>query len=471
MKPLSLLILLAVFSLKTAAQDTISAEVRKFVSYERGSYLLQNLSLVDGNGDAHRSDMDIWIQGEIIQKIGVNLPVPHGATAIDMTGKSAIPGLVMLHEHLFYPKATPEPYYGVDQMSYSFPLLYLAGGVTTMRTAGSIMPQADVNIKKWINQGKIPGPKIDVTSPHMDREGLPIVEFFTFDSAEEAKKQVDFYADLGATSIKVYNFITREDLESIVEAAHAKNMKVTGHLCSVTYREAADIGIDNIEHGFGSCPDFLIEKQPDQCDPFMTQSLINADPDSELVNGLIDHMIEKNVALTTTINVWDPYTNREVVPGGGIEALAPLAKDKVYRRWASKQGKDSLDYLVFNKLKVLDKKFHDAGGLLVAGTDPTYDGRIVPGYANMRLLEILVEMGLSMPEAVRVCTLNGAKYLELDQSIGTIEEGKIADLIIMNEDITQNIASIRSDKIVFKNGIGYHSSLLFKAAEGMVGIR
>ena len=466
-----LFLVLFMTSLVIHAQEELSAEVEKYVEYARGNYLLQNLIILDGTGTSAQEDIDIWIEGEIIKKVGKDLPVPPGATAIDLSGKSAIPGFVMLHEHMFYPKTTPDWAYGLDQMSYSFPLLYLAGGVTMMRTAGSIMPQADVNIKKWINQGRIPGPKMDVTSPHMDREGLPIVELFTFDDKEEAKNQVDFYANLGITSIKVYNFLNKEDLKEIVEAAHARNMKVTGHLCSITYREAADIGIDNIEHGFGSCPDFLNEKIPDQCNPFMSRALVQVDPESKEVEDLINHLVEKNVALTTTINVWDPYTGREVVPGGGLEALAPLAKENVYQRWVSKQGKDDFDYLVFNKLKVLDKKFHDAGGLLVAGTDPTYDGRIVPGYANMRLLEILVEMGFTIPEAVKICTHNGAKYLELEDAIGTIEQGKIADLIIISEDITEDITAIRSEKIVFKNGIGYNSKKLFKAAEGLVGIR
>ncbi|MDW3647636.1 MAG: amidohydrolase family protein [Bacteroidia bacterium] len=470
MKQILLLILL-ISSFGIHAQENLSEEVGKYVEYPRGNYLLQNLNILDGRGNSVQEDMDIWIEGEIIKEIGKDLAIPPGARVLDLSGKSVIPGFVMLHEHMFYPKSTPDQAYGLDQMSYSFPLLYLAGGVTMMRTAGSIMPQADVNIKKWINEGKIPGPKMDVTSPHMDREGLPIVEFFTFDDTIEAKNQVDFYANLGITSIKVYNFINRDDLKAIVDAAHARNMKVTGHLCSITYREAADIGIDNIEHGFGSCPDFLPDKTPDQCNPFMTSALLATDPESEQVQDLINHLVKKKVALTTTINVWDPYTGREVVPGGGLKALAPLAKENVYQRWISKQGNDSLDYLVFNKLKILDKKFHDAGGLLVAGTDPTYDGRIVPGYANMRLLEILVEMGFTTAEAVKICTLNGATYLELEEAIGTLEAGKIADLIIMSEDITQNVSAIRSEKIVFKNGIGYNSEKLFKAAEGLVGIR
>ncbi len=465
------LVILLCLHFPSISQDSISAEVEKYVSHPRGSYLLQNLTLVDGTGQPARRNQDILINGEYIAEIGQDLDIPENTRVIDMNGRSAMPGMVMLHEHLFYPKSTPEANYGVDQMSFSFPKLYLAGGVTSMRTGGSIMPQADVSIKQWIDEGRIIGPKMDVTSPHMDRVGVPIMEMFNFDSPEEAVRQVNFYADLGMTSIKVYNFLTREDLKAIVDAAHARNMKVTGHLCSITYREAADIGIDNIEHGFGSCPDFVENKVADQCYPFMVPGLLASDPGSEEVTGLIRHLIENNVAMTTTINVWEPYTGREIVPGGGLVALAPTAKHMVYQRWASMQGKDSVAIAQFNKLKLLDKQFHDAGGLLVAGTDPTYDGRIVAGYANMRLLEIFIEMGFTLPEAVMICTYNGARYLDLDETIGTLEKGKLADIVIMKEDITKNVSAIRSEKIVFKNGIGYNSRALFEAVKGYVGIR
>ncbi|MCX2743726.1 amidohydrolase family protein [Mangrovivirga sp. M17] len=471
MKKFPVLFLLSLLNTICYAQDSLSAEVQQYVVHDRGNYLLHNLTVLDGTGSAAMTNQDILIEGEYITQIGQDLSVPDNTIVINMEGKSAMPGMIMLHEHLFYPKNVPGPNYGLDQMTYSFPKLYLAGGVTTMRTAGAIMPQVDVKLKKWIKDGRLPGPTIDATSPHMDRKGLPILEMFAFDGPEQAQDQVDFYADLGITSIKVYNMLTREDLKAIIEAAHARNMKVTGHLCSITYREAVDLGIDNIEHGFGSCPDFLENKLPDQCNPFMLESLLEVDPDSENVTSLIDHMISNNVALTTTVNVFEPYTGREVIPGGGLEALSPRAKEKVYQRWVSKQGRDSIDVARFNKLKLMDKKFHDAGGLLVAGTDPTYDGRIVAGYANMRLLELMVEMGFSIPDAIMICTLNGAKYLESENLIGTIEEGKIADIIIMNDDISKDISAIRSDKIIFKNGIGYDSQKLFKAAEGLVGIR
>ena len=472
MKKLFLQIVTLFIAFPILGQNSLSNETKSYVTFERGSYLLQNLTLIDGTGNAAKSNQDILIVGDKIEKVGVDLSIPEGATVLNMEGKSAIPGLVMLHEHLFYPKTTPEQIYGVDQMSYSFPKLYLAAGVTTMRTAGSIMPQSDVNIKKAIEKGQTPGPNMDVTSPHLDREGVGIFELGALSSTEQFVNAVNFYADMGVTSIKVYNFITQDDLRAIVKAAHARNMKVTGHLCSITYREAADIGIDNLEHGFFTSSDFIQDKGIDQCQPFdMRKSLLEMPVDSKKAKDLIAHLVDKKVALTSTINVFEPYTGREVVPGGGIDALFTVAKEKVYRRWASKQGKDSLDYVLFNKSKVWEKMFHDAGGLLVAGTDPTYDGRIVAGYANMRLLELFVEMNFTIPEAIKIASLNGAQYLERDTSIGTIEASKTADLVLINGDISKDISTIRSIETVFKNGIGYDSKKLFEAAEGLVGVR
>ncbi|MEM7552082.1 MAG: amidohydrolase family protein [Bacteroidota bacterium] len=471
MKITTLLLLFLFITPYIFAQDNLSDGVRAYVTHDRSNYVLQNAILIDGSGNPAKRGVDILVKGDRIEKVGIDLSVPDGYQVVDLNGKSVMPGMIMLHEHLFYPTATPGKW-GVNQMSYSFPRLYLAGGITTMRTAGSIMPEADLNIKKAINRGQAIGPKMDVTSPFIDREGTQLFELGTISSPQEAEQLVNFWADRGVTSFKVYNFIKKDDLKAVVKAAHARKLKVTGHLCSVTYEEAADLGIDNLEHGFFASSDFQKDKEPDLCNPFEARkSRLDEPISSKKVTKLIDHLVRKNVALTSTINVFEPYTGREVVPGGGIDALYTGAKEKVYRRWTSKQGRDSIDYHAFNQAKAWEKAFYDAGGLLVAGTDPTYDGRIVAGYANMRLLELFTEMGFSIPEAIKICTLNGAKYLKLESETGTVEEGKVADLLIIDGDISQDIGEIRNIQTVFKNGIGYDSKKLFDETKGFVGIR
>ena len=119
----------------------------------------------------------------------------------------------------------------------------------------------------------------------------------------------------------------------------------------------------------------------------------------------------------------------------------------------------------------MEKAFYDAGGFLVVGTDPTGGGDVVPGYANQRALQLLIEMGLTVEQAIEVATLNGAKNLEQDDEIGTIEVGKRADLVLMRGDATQDLETFRRMTLVFKDGVAYDSAKLFESVKGWAGVR
>src|SRR3569623_3571303 len=124
----------------------------------------------------------------------------------------------------------------------------------------------------------------------------------------DAVRTVNYWADEGSTSYKAYMFITRDELRGAVDAAHVRGLKVTGHLCSVTYREAAAIGIDNLEHGFAASTDFVKDKQPDQCPANAMQSLVDLDPNSADVKDLMQDLIARKVALTSTLTVFETFT-------------------------------------------------------------------------------------------------------------------------------------------------------------------
>ena len=266
---------------------------------------------------------------------------------IDCTGKTIIPGMIMMHEHLFYGESVPPAYLGIE-MPLSFPRLYLAGGVTTMRTTGAVEPQSDLNIKKWIEQGKMTGPDIDATGPYIEREFFPIPELQFIKSPEEAAQTVSYWIDRGCTSFKVYMNITKEDLQEVVKLAHEKNLKVTGHLCSITYREAATLNIDNLEHGFIPASDFVTVKKDNLC-PFgaVTPSLKKLDVNSSEMKDLMKYLIDKKVALTSTLPVFEPNTGRELIPGGGENALAPQVKAEVEKNYNASVGKDTSDVAMF----------------------------------------------------------------------------------------------------------------------------
>lgn len=466
-----LILLVLTFSAsETFAQD-FTEQVQQFISHPAGKIAIKDATLIDGTGGPVKSAQTVLIEGDKIVRVGSDLVIPEDYQILDGSGKTLIPGLVMLHEHLFYTRPQFEGWFDVAQMSFTFPRLYLAGGVTTMRTGGSVQPSADLNLKKWIDQGRMTGPRIDVTSPHIDREGLSIASLGIVKDSKQVGEIVNYWADRGVTSFKVYNMITKEDLEVCVRNAHERGFKVTGHLCSLTYREASDIGIDNLEHGFMASSDFAEGKVVDQCDPFAArQGLMAEDLDGATINPLIDRLIENETAITTTPNVFEPYTGREIVPGGGFESLSSDYQKAVQKRYDQRVNKDSASAAMYHKNLKWLKRFYDKGGFLVAGTDPTGSGRTVAGYANQRTVEILVEEGFPLADAIRICSLNGAKFLERGHEIGTIEEGKIADMVLIDADLTEDIHSIRKMEIVFKDGVGFDSRKMFESVKGKVGL-
>lgn len=467
---ISLLIVCLSFLFQTQAQN-FENSVKRFITVNSEITAITNVTVIDGTGGVSKTNQTVIIDKGIIRYVGNagNAQIPSGANKIDGTGKTIIPGLVMLHEHLFYTKPF-ENWFSVGQMTFTFPRLYLAGGVTTMRTGGSIQPQTDLNVKKWISEGKMTGPKMDVTGPFIEREGPRVPELGFIGSQGEVSKIVNFWADKGVTSFKVYNNITKEDLTIAVTEAHKRGLKVTGHLCSLTYEEASNIGIDNLEHGFMASSDFSKDKEENLCDPFSARTgLANEPVDGEKINALIDLLIKNGTAITTTPNVFEPYTDREIVPGGGFDALAPQIQERLKAAHTRRQGKDGASLALFNKNLTWVKRFHDKGGILVAGTDPTGAGRTVAGYSNQRTIEILVEAGFSVTEAIKITTLNGATFLKKDNEIGTIKSGKKADLILINGDLEKDIKNIRNTEIVFKDGIGFDSKKLFESVKGLVG--
>ena len=447
-----------------------SAAVEKLICVRADTLALIHAKITDGTGGASIADQTLVIIKGMIAAKGnsANTPVPVHAKIIDCSGKTIIPGMIMMHEHMFYAEAAGDYYIG-QEMPISFPQLYLAGGVTTMRTAGSIEPQTDLNIKEWIKQGTMAGPDIDVTGPYIERSGFPVPEMLHINNPKEAGDLVNYWAQMGCTSFKVYRDITLADLDFVIQEAHKRGFKVTGHLCSITYKEAATAGIDNLEHGFMECSDFDISKKENICSENLDHSLRSLDVDSKAMEDLMRFLIEKKVALTSTLPVFEPCTGREAIPGGGEDALIPEVRAVVEKGYHDCLNQDSNAVKLFKKEMAWEKKFVRMGGVLMAGTDPTDDGRVIPGYADRHSLELLKEAGFSFSEAVRICSLNAAVYLGIVKETGTIAVGKRADLVLIDGDPESDISSVRKTEIVFKNGVGFDSKKIFESLRATVG--
>jgi len=451
-------------------RPTLSNAVRQFVSVDTPVVALTHVRVIDGTGAPPRENQTVIVRDGRIAAVGdaARTQVPSGAQVLDLAGKSVLPGLVMVHEHLYYP--TGPGVYG--NLSESFSRLYLAGGVTSMRTGGNMNGYGEINVKKSIDRGDRAGPWIDATAPYLEGPGLNLAQVHELTDAADARRLIDFWHDAGATSLKAYMHITRDMLRASLDEGHKLGMKLTGHLCSVTYREAAELGIDNLEHGFFAATDFVADKKPDVCPgQGAGQAALGAvDPNSDAVKSLIRYLVQHKVAVTSTLTVFETFTPGRPLPPG-IDVLDPILKEQFEQRYAATQRTDRSSYAtLFPKARQLEVDFYRAGGLLIVGTDPTGGGGVIAGFSNQRAVELLAESGLTPLEAIKVATLNGATYLGRADRTGSIAVGKQADLMVVDGNPAAQIADIRKVSIVFKEGIGYDPAKIIASVKGRVGL-
>ena len=461
---------LAVAGVVAAAQPPqFSNAVHAFIKVDAPVVALTHARVIDGTGAPARDDQTLILRGGNIAEIGdaARVRAPEGATVVDLTGKSVLPGLVMVHEHLYYP--TGPGVYG--QLGESFIRLYLAGGVTTMRTGGNVNGFMDLKLKDLVAAGQQPGPAIDATAPYLNGSNS-FMQMRDITDAADARRQVDYWADMGATSFKAYMQITRDELRAAIDEAHKRGMKITGHLCSVTYAEAADLGIDNLEHGFMASTDFVADKQPDVCPGQGNgqRTIAALDENGAPFKALVKKLVDAHVALTSTMTVFETFTPGRPMPPG-LDVLLPELKAQFeanYQR--TSQNTQSIYATLLPKGMALERAFAKAGGLLLAGTDPTGGGGVIPGYSNQRQLELLVEEGFTPLEAIRIGTLNGATYLGRADRVGSIAAGKQADLVVIDGDPSKMIADVRKVETVFKQGVGFDPAKLVASVKGKVGL-
>jgi imidazolonepropionase-like amidohydrolase len=459
---------------------------QQFVRVEAPVIALTHVRVIDGTGAPPLEDRVIIIRDGKIESIESTADAAkktEHAKVLDLTGYTVLPGLVGMHDHMFFPMGGTPPMY--SNMGFSFPRLYLALGVTTIRTTGSVQPYLDLEIKKLIDSGRMIGPRIFVTAPYLEGVGSFTPVMHTLTGPDDARRMVNYWADEGATSFKAYMNITRDELRAAVEEAHKRGLKVTGHLCSIGFREAAEIGIDNLEHGLFPDSEFVPNKQPDKCPgAAVSQSLRNLDINSEPVKETIKTLVARHVAVTSTLPVFEasaPLASAQAGPTA-IGAPSALLNQRMlnvmnnearvrYLTARSRIAANSPQVDLVRKSMDFERAFVAAGGLLLAGLDPTGNGGVVAGFGDLREVELLVEAGFTPVEAIKIASLNGAKFLGEDSRIGSIAIGKQADLVIVKGNPAAKITDIENVEIVFKDGVGYDSDKLIQSVQGLVGIR
>src|ERR1700723_379198 len=467
----------------TFAQTQKAPDVVEFVSVDAPVVVLNHVRVIDGTGAAAKEDQAVVIANGKIQSIGpaASAQIPQGAQAMDRSGYTVIPGIVGMHDHLYYTDSAAvqrvggrlgEPGLFVMEIPYTAPRLYLAAGVTTMRTTGSLEPYTDLKVKSRIDANLMPGPSIDATAPYLEGAPTRFAQMHELTGPDDAKRMVDYWAAEGMTSYKAYMNITREELRVAILQAHAHKLKLTGHLCSVTWPEAVALGIDDFEHGpVFTDTEFVADKKPDVCPTGGTAAWLKRDINGAQVQELIHNLVSHHVAVTSTLPVFEAG-----VPGRPKlqqRALDAMSADSAlsYLTARARVALDAPMTALLRKEMDFEVAFVKAGGLLLSGPDPTGNGGVLPGFGDQREIELLVEAGFTPVEAIRIATQNGALYLGQQDRIGTFAPGKQADLVLIKGDPSKRIDEIENVETVFKAGIGYDSKKLIDSLRGQVGIR
>jgi imidazolonepropionase-like amidohydrolase len=463
--------------------QTLSPQVKAFVKVDAPVIVLTHVNVIDGSGAPAREDETIILSHGKIQSVSdsTSAPVPQSkdTQTLDLRGYTVIPGLVGMHDHMFYPMGN-----GIfGEMAYSFPRLYLAGGVTTIRTTGALEPYTDLELKKQIDSGQTPGPRMHVTGPYLEGAGSWALQMHQLTGPDDATKTVNFWLDQGVDNFKAYMFITPDELGAAVIAAHKRGAKVTGHLCSIGFRQAADLGIDDLEHGLFVDTEFSPDKKPGKCpeDSENPKLMAQLDVNSGPLHDTILYLVQHHVAVTSTLPVFEmgSFTGRPTLEKRVLDALSPDARSALlWNRVRSsdagllkqRYGSDISPWpAAFQKELEFEYAFSKAGGLLLAGLDPTGMGGVLAGFGDQREVELLVEAGFTPVEAIHIATYNGAQFLGEADTIGSIAPGKRADLVVIKGDPSKKIEDIENVEAVFKDGIGYDSAKLIESVRGHVG--
>jgi imidazolonepropionase-like amidohydrolase len=420
-------------------------------------------TIIDGTGKPPMTGYTVLIRGERIAKVGRKVKIPKGATVLDMTGKTVIPGLIDMHGHLYERATGPQ-----SNQFDAFPFLFLAGGVTTIRSPGDFDPKGTVALRERIKKGEAIGPRIFTAGPYFDHAPSQVEWIKGVKSPEEALEKFNQWKDK-IDYVKFYTRITEPVFIAVLNAAHKAGIPATGHLNSITATRAVELGIDGLEHGIFAMSELAPKPKSGQ-EYFCT--LAKLDLESPLVENLISSIIKNRVIIDPTIVVyqslhpdfvpvtpdWLKYFSKEAQVYQTKLQTTPAKRNPVADKCLLEALQTQMRFV---------KKIYDRGGIIIAGTDPVLV-TLTPGYSLHRELKNLVEAGLTPVEAINAATLVAATVLNREKDFGSIKRGKLADLVVVKGNPAKRIEDVGNTEMVFKGGVQYDPVTLRKSAEGQI---
>lgn len=441
--------------------NVLADSLLPYVKYDVNIMAFTNAALIDGTGNPIKTKQTVIIENGMIKALGNNsaVNIPEGAEIIDLEGRTIIPGIVGMHNHLHIPRF---PFVG-DVASK----LYLASGVTTIQTCGAASPNKELSLSKKIANGQQIGPDIIPSAPFITGEGGN-PNMIIPRSEQHLRDTIQYWLNKNVKWFKVYRNTKPNELKIIIDEVHKNGGKVRGHLCSITFEEAAKMGIDGIEHGLNSTSDFRTNKEKGKCNggrEYLDKLIIS----SPEVKDLLQIMLDNEVFLTSTLSVYEAsIPDRAYADQRSQKVMSPYLREQYEKRRKNfnNQLQDSTRNNRFERIMEFEYQYFKMGGLLCSGVDA---GRhVIPGFGDQRNYELFIEAGFTTEEAIQVMTSNGAKALERTD-IGSIKVGKRADFVILNGDLDKDPSTIEKVETVFKKGIGYNPELILNETIGQFG--
>jgi len=426
--------------------------VNKTTSGADQQIVLVGGTLIDGRGGEPLADSAIVIQGQRIAETGSRngCEFDESARVIDVTGKYVFPGLIDIHIHY------------ADWMGQ----LFLSHGVTTVKDLGNDVDWIST-ISNDIARGKVRGPRILYVGNGLDAPPPNRNTHIGLTDPGVAKRVVQLLYSKGVCAIKVREKITPELLAVVAEESHKLGLPVTGHIKRTDAREAALAGIDGIEHvsGFAQAITEAARERPlDQDDRQVLISDLKAFSliEPSAAEELVALLVSRKVTIAPTMPIWwrmaTPHRDdfaREDAEYANDPSLAYIP-DSIRALWANSafyEIDDPLEQaqveLGYSKVRKVVLSHHQSGGDIVAGSDTFFS---IPGLSLHRELLLLRDAGLSPLEIISLATLGNAKFLRKEADLGTITSGKLADIVVVNENPLDDIRNTQSVTLVIKDG-------------------
>jgi hypothetical protein len=441
MKKGYLSLLLNLLSLLCLAQNTL---------------VMKNVSVIDMKDSNIKRNQIVIIQGNKIRSISSNAKIPPSAKVVDGKNKFLIPGLWDMHAHSLTDSRYP----------WIFPLL-IANGITGVREMGSNMSLDIINlIRQEILQGNILGPRFGAaTGRIIDGPGTRVYEAIGIGTAEEARKLVIEYKRQGMDFIKAYDFLPREVYLAIDDEAKRQKISVAGHVpLSMKVTEVSDLGQISIEHNTGiflACSvneDSLRVEQQELSKTSFGASLRQqierkamATFDEQKAKSLFARLVRNGTWMCPTM-ILSPATNAQKPESEIQMKYIPPTMQQAWRNVISRLDSNTAARKIgFQKKLEIVNLMHRTGVRLLAGTDFNQP-YVFPGFSLHEELELFVKTGLSPIEALRTATINPAIFLNKEKELGSIEKGKIADLVLLDANPLENISNTKKIYAVIVKG-------------------